>query len=179
NLRFKDITFSYDQGHNVFHKVNFEVKAGSTFAFYANEGKGKSTISEIIYGLRKAKSGIVEINRTDIELLNMDIYRENVSLVSNVEIFHGTVIENIRMGRNYISIKDIRTALEKVDLWDHVSMMSSGLETVLSTGGSPLSKGMCIKLMIARAIVSDNSLIIFDGIFDGMEEKSVKHIFKS
>lgn len=177
NLRFKDIKFSYNSEQNIFNKVNFEVKAGSTFAFYANEGKGKSTISEMLYGLRKAKSGIVEINKTDIELLNMDIYRENVSFVSDIEIFHGTVIENIRMGRNYISINDIRIALEKVDLWNQVSMMTSGLETILSTGGSPLSRGMCIKLMIARAIVSNNSLIIFDGIFDGMEDKSVKHIF--
>lgn len=177
NLEFKDITFSYNGEKNIFYKLNFEVKSSSIFGFYASEGDGKSTIAELIYGLRKIKSGIVEINRTDIELLNMDTYRENVSLVSDVEIFHGTIIENIRMGRDYVNLNDIRIALEKVDLWEQVSMMNSGLETLLSTGGSPLSKSMGIKLMIARAIVSDCSLIIFDNIFDGLEEKAVKHIF--
>lgn len=179
NLKFNDITFSYNDGKNIFYKLNFEVKAGSTFAFYTGEGNGKTTISEILYGLRKIKSGIIEINRTDIDLLNMDVYRDNVSLVSNVEIFHGTIIDNIRMGRNYISLDQIRTALEKVDLWEHIIKLPSGLETFLSTGGSPLSKGMRIKLMIVRAIVSDSSLIIFDSIFDGMEEPSVKHIFSN
>ncbi|MBC7472906.1 MAG: ATP-binding cassette domain-containing protein [Candidatus Sericytochromatia bacterium] len=179
NLKFNDITFSYNNGPNIFYTLNFELKAGSILAFYAGEGKGKSTIAELIYGLRKIKSGIIEINRTDIELLNMDIYRENVSLVSNVEIFHGTVIDNIRMGRSYISLSQIRTALEKADLWEKILMLPSGLETILSTGGSPLSKGMCIKLMVARAIVADSSLIIFDSIFDGMEEKSIRHIFSN
>lgn len=179
SLKLKNISFAYNNRENIFSNLNFEVKEGSIFAFYANEGTGKTTISEIIYGLRKAKSGIVEINKTDIELLNMGVYRENVILVSDIEIFHGTVIENIRMGRSYITINQIREALEKVDLWEQISMLPSGLETMLSTGGNPLSKSMCNKLMIARAIVNNSSLIIFDSVFDSMTEKSIKHIFSN
>jgi putative ABC transport system ATP-binding protein len=176
NIVFKNVSFEY-QKNQILNKLNFNVKEGSIFGLYSEEGKGKTTISELIYGLRKPTFGIIEVNKTDLQLLNLDMYRQQVSIVSQPEVIHGTIIENIRMGREYIKIDDIRKSLEKVNIWNELSNLPLGLETVLSTGGSPLSYTTSLKLMIARAIVNDNSLIIFDGIFDYLEEKSVKYIF--
>ncbi len=179
NVKFRNVSFSYQNSDKTFDKLNFEVKSGSIFGFYTLESGGKSTISELIYGLRKPNSGIIELNKTDIQLLNLEIYRESVTIASMPEIFHSTVLDNIRMGRNDISLNDVRVSLEKVGIWDKISLLPQGLETILSTGGSPLSHTNCIKLMIARAIANNPQLIIIDGIFDGLEKNSVKHILSN
>ncbi|MFN8578670.1 MAG: ABC transporter transmembrane domain-containing protein [Candidatus Sericytochromatia bacterium] len=178
NIEFKNVSFAYNN-HLVFNKLNFDVKQSSIFAFYCEEGQGKTTISEILYGLRKPKSGIIEINNTDLQLLNLDRYREYVALVGQPEIIHGTIIDNIRMGREYIKIDDISKSLDRVNILNDMINLESGLETVLSTSGSPLSYTTSLKLMIARAIVKENSLIIFDGILDYLDDKIVKYIFEN
>lgn len=177
SVGFRNVSFKYNN-MTLFKSLNFNIKPNTIFGIYSEEAGGKTTISDMIYGLRKPNEGIIEINKIDLQLINLDIYRENIAMVSQPEIIYASIVENIRMGRNNLHINSITEALEKVNLLNEVvNNLPSGLDTILSTGGNPLSYTSSIKLMIARAICENKSLIIFDGVLDYLDKKYIDHIF--
>jgi putative ABC transport system ATP-binding protein len=89
-----------------------------------------------------------------------------VSIASAPEIFHGTLQENVSLNRAAVSPADVRDALAKVGLWNEVLSMPNGVETVLQTGGFPLSQSQAARLMIARAIAGKPRLLLIDGVLD-------------
>jgi ABC-type multidrug transport system fused ATPase/permease subunit len=89
-----------------------------------------------------------------------------VQLVRGVDIFAGTILENIRVGREEITLLEIQATLETLGVWDAIQMLPDGLNTTLATGGTPLSEGQAQILMIARAIVGRPRLLILDETLD-------------
>lgn len=174
-LSFNKVSFSYPDSPLLFKDLDFNINSGEIFGIYGEESKGKSTLSELIMGLRKVKSGIIEINKIDIDMLDINHYRNFISSINQTEIFHGTIIENIRAGRDLIKTEEIKEVLVNLKLWDQISSLKDGLDTQLSTGGSPLSSGVACRLMIARALLSKPKLIILDGVLDNMSIEMAKY----
>ncbi len=120
----------------------------------------------ILAGLQETNGGFAEIAGFDARDASRIGEGNLVALARQPEIFCGSVLENIRLGRSWLSSADIRRALERVGLWEDVLKLPSGLESRLQTGGYPLTYSQTVRLTLARAICSTPSILLIDGILD-------------
>jgi putative ABC transport system ATP-binding protein len=165
-----DVTFSYEGGHRqALSHLSLRLDPGERVALVGPNGAGKSTLVDLLFGLRAPEDGWVEIDGADVRELRLETLREHVALVKGIEIFEGTVLANVRMGREDITVADVRGALRQVGLLETVMDLPDGLNTLLWTGGSPLSLGQANRLMLARAIAGQPRLLILDEALDHMD----------
>lgn len=170
HLRVRDVGFGYDHGHRkVLSRLNLEVKPGERVALMGPNGAGKSTLVDLLFGLRDPEEGYIELDNVDLRDLRLEALRGQLVTVKGIEIFEGTLMDNVRMGRDEVSIADIRHALESVGLLDEVLELPRGLHTRLGTGGAPLSFGQAQRLMVARAILGKPRMLIVDELLDDMD----------
>lgn len=170
-IRFQNVSFRYGYGHRaVLRGLNLEVAPGERVAVLGPNGAGKSTVVDLIFGLRRPTDGHIEIDGMDVRDLRLDSLREQMAVVKGIEIFGGTVLENVRMGREHLSLGDVRAALEAVGLLNVLLDLPDGLNTQLGTGGTPLSLGQAERLMLARAIVGSPRLLVLDETLDNMDQ---------
>jgi putative ABC transport system ATP-binding protein len=165
-----DVTFTYEGAHRqALAHLSLRIEPGERVALVGPNGAGKSTLVDLLFGLRPPADGWVEIDGADVRDLRLETLREHVAVVKGVEIFEGTVLANVRMGRESVTVADAREALRKVGLLHTILDLPDGLNTILWTGGSPLSLGQANRLMLARAIVGQPRLLILDEALDHMD----------
>ena len=166
----RDVSFTYDGQHApALSGLSLDLKPGERVAVMGPNGAGKSTLADLMFGLRLADHGWIEIDGADLRTVQLDTLREHVALVKAIEVIEGTVLDNVRVGRDGITHADAREALRKVGLLDTVLGLPDGLDTLLWTGGSPLSLGQANRLMLARAIVGQPRLLVLDEALDHMD----------
>ena len=166
----RDVTFAYAGSHGpAVARVSLRLDPGERVALVGPNGAGKSTLVDLLFGLRLPDAGWVEFDGDDIRSVRLDSLRENVAVVKGLELLEGTVAENVRMGRDFVSPADIREALRKVGLLDAVLRFPDGLDTRLWATGSPLSLGQANRLMLARGIAGHPRLLILDEALDHMD----------
>ncbi|MCS7021203.1 MAG: ATP-binding cassette domain-containing protein [Gemmataceae bacterium] len=166
------VTFAYSgQKWPALHQLSLSIAPGERVAIVGPNGAGKSTLADVLYGLRIPQSGWVEIDGIDIRSLRLDSLREHVALVKGVEIIEGTLLDNLRMGRNEISLLQIHDMLRKVGMLETVMAFPDGLQTMLWGDGKPLSVGQASRLMLARAMLGHPRLLIIDESLDHIDEQ--------
>ena len=166
----REITFAYGGAHGpAVARLSLELEPGERVALVGPNGAGKSTLVDLLFGLRLPDAGWVEVDGADVRTVRLDTLRENVAVVKGLELVEGTVAENVRMGRDFVSPADVRDALLKVGLLEAVRRLPDGLETRLWATGSPLSLGQANRLMLARGIVGQPRLLILDESLDHMD----------
>lgn len=169
-ITMKNIVFSYTD-NQLLTGVNLKIEEGDRFCLVGKSGEGKSTIAHLLVGLNENYSGLIYFDEFDLRTIDLTQLRSNIGLcLPNEEIIEGTISENIRMGRDWISHTDIIKALTLVKLIDEIYTMPRGLETQILSYGKNLSTGQQRRLMLARAIVSTPRLLIIDEAFNGIEE---------
>jgi ABC-type bacteriocin/lantibiotic exporter with double-glycine peptidase domain len=167
-----DVSFGYEGNQReVLSHLSLRIEPGEHVALVGPNGAGKSTLVDVLFGLRQPRDGWVEIDGADLRSLRLDTLREHVAVVKGVEAIEGTILENVRMGRDEVTLPDVRDALRSVGLLDAVLELPDGLDTRLWTGGAPLSLGQAMRLMIARSIVGQPRLLILDEAFDHMDNE--------
>jgi ABC-type bacteriocin/lantibiotic exporter with double-glycine peptidase domain len=173
----RNVSFRYDDHLPlVLHNFNLEIQPGERVALLGPNGAGKSTVIDLLFGLRTPTSGFIAIDGEDLRSLRLDSLRQHIAVVKGLEIFEGTVIENVRMGREELTLADIRQALARVDLLDDILNLPEGLHTRLGTGGSPLSLGQAERLMLARVIAGQPRLLVLDELLDDMDQEVRKTV---
>lgn len=165
-LTMRGVHFEYLNGNEVLRNIDWDVRPGSTVGI---TGFGKSTLLDVIYGLRPPAHGILEIDQFDFRQLRLGDLRSQIALVRHPEVFHGSLAENLRLGNNANSAQ-MRSALETVGLWDDVQALPEGIDTELLTGGLPLSPSQALLLMIARALLHSPRLLLLDECLDQVED---------
>ena len=148
----------------------WSVAAGERVGVTGPNGSGKSTLADVLFGLRRATSGSVQIDGLDMRDLPLVPLRREVALVRGVELFPGSVIDNVRLGRDHLTHADITEALTQVGLLGELNTLPDGLSTLLQPHGRPLSHRQACRLMIARAIAGRPRLIILDGALDQIDQ---------
>ncbi len=180
-LQMHDVTCKREDGTEALVNVTLDVAAGERIALLGSTGGSSSYALDVLYGLRSPTSGYVTIDGIDLRQLRLDTMRDQVSLVHGTEIVEGSILQNLNFGRQDISPDKIRNALEDVGLLDEVLALPNGLETQLTTRGSPLSSSQCSRLMIARAIVREPRVLLLDGALDALpwdvRRRVVDHLF--
>jgi ABC-type bacteriocin/lantibiotic exporter with double-glycine peptidase domain len=171
----RQVSYSYGgqegHGHEVLHDVSFEIKPGECVALTGPSASGKSTIVDLLSGVRQPASGHLELDGIDLRELRADSLREHLAVSRSIEIFHGTIDENVHLNRPHVSAQDVREALAAVGLVDEVLQLPDGLNTLLQTNGAPLSTTQALRLMLTRAIVDRPRLLLIDGTLDALPDE--------
>lgn len=175
----RGLRFAYREGHDVLCGVDLSLNPGDRISLFGPNGSGKTTLSHILCGLLEPTGGLAQINGIDIRDIDLESLRTVVGLISDGdEIFPGTIIDNITLGRKHISHLDVMWALDFVQFNEELNSLPNGLHTVLTTHGGNLSKGQTQKLMLARSIVKRPQLLILDEAFTAIEERSKLEILE-
>jgi len=169
-LQVKRLSFNFPGGPPILKDLSFSIAPGRNLTIEGGSASGKSTLAEIILGMRTPVSGRVELGGMDIREMSLAALREHVMCVRDCEIIEASVEENVRMGRASVSDSDVRAALDQVDLLREVRDWPDGLATVLSFAGAPMSTGQARRLMIARALAGRPRVLILDSILDEIDD---------
>ncbi|MEQ1949529.1 MAG: ABC transporter ATP-binding protein [Bryobacteraceae bacterium] len=139
-------------------------------------GSGKSTLLDAILGYSELPGVSVEFDGADIRNLQLRQLRSGIALVRGVELFHGSILDNVRVGREH-SVAQVQKALIDVGVWGAIQQLPDGLNTMLATGGAPLSEGEKQAVMMARAIVGSPRLLIIDEALDSVQDSEERELF--
>ncbi len=163
-LEFKDTTYRYPEADlDTLRGVNLKIQEGEKIAILGRNGSGKSTLMKLASGLFKASDGLVMYDGVDINQLHTgDLSRAVGIVLQDVQLFSGTVRENITMGREDISQDDLVQAGKLSGLDEFISKIPGGYDLQLSDGGKGLSGGQRQAIALARAIVHKPSHFILD-----------------
>ena len=171
----REATYAFDS-HVVLKDFSLELKPGESVAVVGPAGTGKSTLVDLICGMREPTSGHIELDGIDLRELRPDSLREHLAAARSIEIFHGSIAENVHLNRPYISALDVREALSTVGLLDELLKLPHGLNTELQTHGAPLSSSQAARLMLARAIVGRPRLLLIDGTLDVLPDEQIAEL---
>lgn len=157
-------------------QINLNVESGARLMLMGPSGTGKSLLLDILFGLRMPAEGHVSINGIDPRDLRPDALRKHIALIRDVEIFSGSLEENVHLERPTVSTSDVREALERVGLIDDILRLPEGLNTHLVETGYPLTSNQARKLMLARAIVGRPRLLLIDGLIDALPDHEAEQL---
>lgn len=156
-----------------------EIRAGERVAVLGGSGSGKSTLLRMLYGVDKPSTGHIEIEDTDPRDLRPDVLRDHVGMAAQIELFEGTIADNVHFHRPGLTSGDVRTALFEVGLLDYVLELPQGLDTPINASGGVLCRSHQELLMIARAIACRPRLILIDGLLDSLPDDELRLVIDS
>jgi ATP-binding cassette subfamily B protein len=173
-ISFKDVTFTYpDAPTPSVRNFDLVVNPGETVALVGSSGAGKSTILNLVIGFLRPTHGVVELDDTDMETLDLRTYRQFVSIVPQETIlFEGSIRQNVTYGLDDQSDDEVRAALRDANALEFVERMPDGLDTVVGERGARLSGGQKQRLAIARAIIRDPRVLILDEATSALDTRS-------
>lgn len=153
---------------------NLEIAAGER-VLVAGDGDDRSRLLDLCFGLRRPARGQVEIDGVDLRMADLAALRGQIALVRPGDLFHATILDNLRLGAPQVSLTALRVALSLVDLGDAIAALPAGLDTRLLPTGAPLSGVQARRLVLARALAAQPRLLLVDGILDGLTLPADKH----
>ena len=171
-VEFQDVHFSYEEDREILKGVSLEIPAGSFVSLVGESGCGKSTLAGILSGRNKGFKGSVTIGGIALEDVSEASLMKNVTLIRhNSYLFKGTVADNLRMAKPEATEAEMRTVLERMNLMAFLDNQQ-GLETPLLEQGSNLSGGQRQRLALARALLHDSPVYIFDEATSNIDVES-------
>lgn len=178
NIRFSGVGFSYEENREIIKELDLTIPAGSFVSLVGESECGKSTIAGILSGKNRGYSGEILIGGIPLSRICEEDLRKNIVLVRhNSYLFKGTVKENLQMARADASEKEMEEVLGKVHLLGFLERQK-GLETPLLEKGSNLSGGQCQRLCLARALLADAPVYLFDEATSNIDVESEELIME-
>jgi ABC superfamily ATP binding cassette transporter, ABC/membrane protein len=163
DISFDKVTFCYEEGINVLENLSIEFPAGKRYALVGSSGGGKSTIAKLISGFYPVSSGEIKIGGKDISKYRSDVLEKNIAFVfQNAKLFKSSIYENVMIGNPESSHEEVMKALELAMCGSILDKFESRENTVIGAKGVHLSGGETQRIAIARAILKNAPIIIFD-----------------
>lgn len=163
NVEFKDVCFSYEEGHPILDHIHFTVKQGETYAIVGPTGAGKSTIVNLLSRFYNVDSGQILIDGVDISAVTIRSLRTQMGvMMQDSFIFSGTIMDNIRYGNLTATDEEVMEAAKTVCAHDFIMEMENGYYTEVNERGSRLSAGQRQLISFARALLADPKILILD-----------------
>jgi subfamily B ATP-binding cassette protein MsbA len=173
DVRFRNVSFSYDHTTTVLHEITLAVGAGERIAVVGASGAGKSTLVNLIPRFYDPTSGVVEIDGKDLRMLKLRSIRRQIGLVpQETMLFLGTIRDNIAYARPEASEDEVATAAEVANAHQFILNLPAGYSTRLGEDGVQLSGGQRQRLAIARAVLTDPRIIILDEATSALDAES-------
>tara|TARA_R110002049_G_scaffold70401_3_gene181905 strand:+ start:1764 stop:3530 length:1767 start_codon:yes stop_codon:yes gene_type:complete len=180
DIEFSDVSFSYEEGKDVLHNINFKAPSGSVTALVGSSGSGKSTMAGLSASFLTPKSGKVTIDNQDLSKVKLSSYRQYLGVVLQDEfLFEGTIRENIMFPKPNATETELQNAVKAAYVNEFTDRFDEGLNTLIGERGVKLSGGQRQRLAIARAILADPNIIILDEATSSLDTESEALIQKS
>lgn len=181
NVTFKDVTFIYDDTNiTALNNISFSVKSGETLAILGNTGSGKSTIIELISRLYDTTKGTIFLDDTPIQEANLNDVRNQIGFVpQDPFLFSDTIGNNIKFGQEDATEEEIINAAKNAVVHDNIAAFTNGYKTILGERGVTLSGGQKQRVSIARAIIKNPKILIFDDCLSAVDTETEEKILSN
>ena len=180
NIEIKNVDFSYDKERKVLKNVNVTIPKGKMIALVGESGCGKSTITNLLLKQEKVDSGEITLNGINLNYIPFEVLTKKVGFINHsAYIFNGTIEDNLRMGKFDANEREINEALKKANLYDFVQSLPEKLKTNVGEGGSLLSGGQKQRLALAKTIITNPEIYIFDEATSNIDVESEEKIWRS
>lgn len=177
-IRLDEVCFSYEPGREILHDISMELKPGSFTAIVGESGSGKSTLASVLTGQNKRRKGTLTIGGVDFDDISEESRMRHITYVShNSYLFGGTVRDNLLMVKPDASEEELWRVLEQTKLSDFLKS-EQGLDTVLTAQASNLSGGQRQRLALARALLHDSPVYLFDEATSNIDVESENDIME-
>ncbi len=177
DVRFEDVSFSYDRSREALSDVTFDAPAGCTIALVGSTGSGKSTTLNLLHRVFDPTEGRITIDGRDIRLMTLESLRENIGVVFQEPfIFARSIEENLRIGKPDATTAEMERALEAAQAIDFVRRAPNGLKAVIGERGRNLSGGERQRLSIARALLKDPPIMVLDEATSALDAKTERQV---
>ncbi|MFD0822851.1 ATP-binding cassette domain-containing protein, partial [Micromonospora zhanjiangensis] len=176
----RDLRYAYRPGRDVLHGVSLTVAPGERLAMVGPSGAGKSTLGRLLAGIHAPRTGVVAVGGTPLADLSPDRLRRRVALVTQEHhVFIGTLRDNLVMVRPSATDEEVREALSAVDALAWAAALPDGLDTVVGTGGHPLSAAQAQQLALARLVLADPHTLVLDEATSLIDPRAARHLERS
>ena len=165
SIDFENVSFRYSGGEdkNVLENIDIHIKSGETVGIIGATGSSKSTFVQLIPRLYDVSSGSVKVGGVDVRDYDMEVLRNEVSMVLQKNVlFSGTILENLRWGNENATLEDAKHACELAQAAEFIERFPDGYETKIERGGTNVSGGQKQRLCIARALLKKPKILILD-----------------
>jgi ABC-type multidrug transport system fused ATPase/permease subunit len=180
DIKFDDVSFSYEEGKEVVHNISFEATKGSVTALVGSSGSGKSTIAGLVSTFITPQSGAITIDGQDISKVSLSSYRSQLGVVLQDDfLFEGTIKENIMFPRPNATEEQLNEAVKAAYIYEFSDRFEDGLDTLIGERGVKLSGGQRQRIAIARAILANPKILILDEATSNLDNESEALIQKS
>lgn len=162
-VEFRDVYFSYDEGQPILKGINFKLEKGKAIAIVGTSGSGKSTITNLIPRLYDVDSGQVLFDQVDVRDWDLESLRDHIGIVTqDTYLFNGTIRDNLLYANPDASDQEILRVAKQANIYDFIMKAPNGLDTMVGNRGLKLSGGEKQRLSIARVLLKNPALLIFD-----------------
>ena len=173
-IAFEDVCFAYPGGRGAAHDgLSFTVASGEKIGIVGPSGAGKSSIARLLLHLFDPQSGVVRVGGQDVRAIDPDALRREIAVVhQDTYLFHGTVEDNLRLGRPEATEDELEAAARDANAHDFILQLPCGYRTILGERGVNLSGGQRQRLAIARALLRDSPILILDEALSSVDAEN-------
>jgi len=180
DIKFENVSFSYEKDKPVLKNISFEAKQGTTTALVGSSGSGKTTVTNLIARFWDCQSGIISIDGTDITKIYPEELLTNISMIfQDVYLVNDTIENNIKLGKPDATHEEVVKAAKNASCHEFITELENSYDTVVGEGGSTLSGGEKQRISIARALLKDTPIILLDEATASLDADNEHEIRKS
>jgi len=172
-IEFKDVCFGYEPERTILNKLSFTLKPGEKLALVGSSGAGKSTIAKLLFRFYDASEGAIFIDQQNIQNVSQNSLRAAIGVVpQDTVLFNTSLIDNVRYGRPDAGDDEVKLAIKLAHLKEFIESLPKGYETQVGERGLKLSGGEKQRVAIARTILKNPSILVFDEATSSLDSVS-------
>ncbi|MBD3280962.1 ATP-binding cassette domain-containing protein [Candidatus Dojkabacteria bacterium] len=172
-IMFNNVTFGYKPSATVFENLSFIIEDGQTVALVGRSGSGKTTVANLLNRFYEVDSGKITIDNHDIRAISQESLRESIGVVLQESyLFDDTIEANLKYGKGDATIEEMIRACKMANAWEFIKDLDKGLKTRIGERGVKLSGGQKQRLSIARTILKDPPILVFDEATSSLDSES-------